>query len=706
MAQWKPLDEMSILGKHYPRVDGPAKVSGRAKYTHDMAPEACLFACLVSSPHAAATIERFDTKEAESIPGVVMILTDIHRSGNIAYAGEPVAAVAATSPDAAQYAATKVRVRYQKKRAAVDLDAAMEEGAPRVLSGRENIFPPRERGEGNEADVEQAFASSKAVVRAEYRTQVQTHSCLETHGSLVHWGEDDTVTIWDSTQGVHSVRFQIARMLEVPQNKIRVICDYMGGGFGSKLQPGWYTVHAARLSRETKMPVRLMLDRSQESMIAGNRPDSLQKIRIGADDAGKLTAFSAETYCTAGPSPGGNIAHPFVYEIPVWRHRHRQVVTNAGPARAFRAPGHPQACFAMDCAIDELAHELGIDPVEMRLLNDPNPTRQQQWKQGAERIGWKRRSLKPGQTSTPQDPTKKRGFGCAASVWALPGRGTAAQLTVFPDGGVEVRCGTQDIGTGTRTIVAAIVAEELGLRIEDVRPLIGDTEYPVSVGSGGSMTMPSVAPAIKNTAEKAREKLIALAAERLGVEADSVTLADRAAKADGGGRVDWTSLCSLLGSEPQTFHGEWVQGLSSAGVAGCQFAEVEVDTLTGRVRVIKVVAMGDCGLVLDRLTTESQINGGVIQGLSYALYEDRLMDAQSGRQINPGFETYKIAGALETPEIEVILVDEPERGVLGIGEPPSIPTAAAIANAIFNATGVRLRELPMTPDRVLTALEA
>lgn len=281
-------------------------------------------------------------------------------------------------------------------------------------------------------------------------------------------------------------------------------------------------------------------------------------------------------------------------------------------------------------------------------------------------------------------------------------------MRIYPDGGVEVRCGTQDIGTGTRTIVAAIAAEELGLQIHQIKPMVGDSNYPRSGGSGGSTTAPSVAPAIKNTAEKAKTKLGELAAQHFGVEPaqikwqkDSLSVVGMQNK-----KLKWKELCSLLETEPLELNGEWVEGLSSAGVAGCQFAEVAVDTETGRINVEKVVAVADCGLILNRLTTESQVNGAVIQGISYALYENRLMDPITGGQLNADFENYKIVGSMEVPEIEVILYDEPERGVIGIGEPPAIPTAAAIANAFYNATGVRLRELPMTPDKVLIALAA
>lgn len=291
-----------------------------------------------------------------------------------------------------------------------------------------------------------------------------------------------------------------------------------------------------------------------------------------------------------------------------------------------------------------------------------------------------------------------------AAIWFTGGRGTKAQMDVLPDGTVEVRCGTQDLGTGTRTLVAAIAAEELGLPIDAIRVRIGDSNFPFSGGSGGSTTAPSVSPAIKVTAGKARDELIGVVARELGVDTTRVTIGDGHVVA-GDTRLTWTQACALLGASTISVQGEWQEGLSGRGVSGCQFAEVEVDTETGRIRVVKVVAVQDCGLVIDRLTTESQVNGAVIQGVSYALLEERVMDTNTGTMVNADLEGYKILGALEVPDIDVVLYDQPERGVIGIGEPPTIPTSAAIANAFYHATGVRLRQLPLTPDRVLNALE-
>jgi xanthine dehydrogenase YagR molybdenum-binding subunit len=696
MCAWKPYDEMTVVGQRQPRIDGADKVSGRARYTYDQRPPGLLYGALVTSPHAAAKVLSVDASKARALPGVRAVLTDVHPTGTVRFAGEYVAAVAAVSKQVALDAVALIDVEWDTRAHAVTLQDAAEEGAPRVFADRDNVSV-NDRGEG---DVAAGFAAADTIVEAEYLTQVQTHSPLETHGSVAAW-DGDELTVWDSTQAVHGVREGIAKALDMPANKVRVICQHMGGGFGAKLGPGAYSVIAANLARAAGAPVQVMLSRKDEHLSVGNRPDSRQRMKLGASADGSFRALECVTWGSGGIGGRGGVPQPYVYSFPAWSQRHHDVATNTGGARAFRAPGRPQACFAMEQIIDEAAWALGLDPLDVRLRNDPNPTRQDQWRIAAERIGWDRwKGRAPGEGAGPV----KRGVGMGAAIWFTGGRGTKAQMDILSDGTVEVRCGTQDIGTGTRTLVAAVAAEELGLPIDAIRVHIGDSDYPFSGGSGGSTTAPSVAPAIHVTAQKARAELATLVAAQVGRESGDIEFRDGRIGADGQS-FTWKEACTLIGANSISVQGEWREGLSGSGVAGCQFAEVEVDTETGRIDVKKVVAVQDCGLIVDRLTTESQVNGAVIQGVSYALLEERIMDADEGLMVNADFENYKILGALETPEIDVVLYDQPERGVIGIGEPPTIPTSAAVANAVYHATGVRLRELPMTPDRVLRALE-
>ena len=385
---------------------------------------------------------------------------------------------------------------------------------------------------------------------------------------------------------------------------------------------------------------------------------------------------------STGGGGGSGFPAPYIYAVPNIRVKQSSVAINTGQARAFRAPGHPIASFGMESILDELAVKLKMDPVEIRLKNDPSKVRQHEYQIGAERFGWKQKYKPPGSSPGPV----KVGVGCAGATWGGGGRGSQADAQVNPDGSVEVRCGTQDLGTGTRTLVAVVAAEVFGLRPEQITTRIGDTQFPPSGASGGSTTAASVSPAVFDACTNALQKL---------QQTTGVTDARGA---------NWAGACKKLGVNPLTAHGEWQEGLSSSGVGGVQFAEVEVDTETGFVKVRKVLCVQDCGLVVNKLTCETLINGGIIMGMGYALYEERVMDSTTGVVLNPNFETYKLPNFADVPDIEVILMEMPERGVIGVGEPCTIPTASAIANAVANALGVRVSSLPITPARVLAVL--
>ncbi len=341
----------------------------------------------------------------------------------------------------------------------------------------------------------------------------------------------------------------------------------------------------------------------------------------------------------------------------------------------------------MESMMDEMALKLKMDPLDFRLINDthdslPAEIRRKEWKIAARRFGWKEKYRPPG--SSPG--TIKTGIGLAGCTWGGGGRGTQAECQINADGSVELRCGTQDLGTGTRTLMALIAAEIFGLKPSQITARLGDTLFPPSGGSGGSTTAASVSPAIHNVCHNALQEL----REMSGMEDPTGS--------------HWPAACRKIGIQPLVAQGRWVEGLSSRGVGGVQMAEVAVDTATGVVKIKKIVCVQDCGLVVNKLTCESQAYGGVIMGIGYALFEERVMDPLSGVVLNPNFETYKLPGAQDIPQIDIFLLDMPERGVIGIGEPATIPTAAAIANAVANALGARIPSLPITPDKVLAAL--
>jgi xanthine dehydrogenase YagR molybdenum-binding subunit len=368
----------------------------------------------------------------------------------------------------------------------------------------------------------------------------------------------------------------------------------------------------------------------------------------------------------------------------------------------MRAPGHPQASYAIECLLDDLAHKLNLDPLEFRKKNLKDKVYHRQLDRGAREIGWDRRNKVPGATDGPL----KKGIGCAVGTWGGGGNNQCkVDVSVARDGSVLVAVGSQDLGTGTRTYTRAIVAEELGLQQKDVTERIGNSTLGAANASGGSTTSASLAPSVKNGAYKARLAVAEKVAPLLGgVKPEEITFAN--GNVSGGGKtLAWKQACAALPAAGVTARGEWQAELQASGVHGACFAEVEVDVETGRVRPIKMVHVQDVGLPLNRLAIESQINGGMIQSLGMALWEERVMDARLGIQVNPGFGDYKLPGSAEIPELVVIIDDDDKReAVIGVGEPSIIPSVGAVANAVFNAVGVRIHDLPITPDKILMSL--
>jgi xanthine dehydrogenase YagR molybdenum-binding subunit len=499
---------------------------------------------------------------------------------------------------------------------------------------------------------------------------------------------------------------------------VRVLSEYMGGGFGAKFGAGHVGVIAVHLSRKAGAPVRLVLDRREEHLAGGNRPSSDQTLSLGASAEGLLTAVKLESYGTGGIATGAGVgwAADRLYPAPNFRGAQYDVFTNASPGTAFRAPGMPQAMFALEQLVDELAERLGKDPLALREVLDADSeaamerqARKAERALGAERIGWAKRHP-PGADPGPI----KRGLGVAQVLWGrFVDPASSAEVRLHKDGSVELRTGVADLGTGTRTALAMLVAEELGLEPRQVTVRIADTDLPYAPASGGSKTQVSLSPAVRTAAARARGKLFEVLAPRLkcepkdlrcqggrvlvkGREGQGVTLAAACASLPG----DFVSQLSVRAPD----YGGPIRG----AYGGVQFVQVSVDTQTGVVKVERVVAVHDCGRPINPLAIQSQINGGVIHGLSWALYEDRVLDARNGQTLNPTLDSYQLAGIRETPRIDVVLLEQyvgrTSTDVHGIGEPANIATAAAIANAFYNATGKRIRRLPMKPPAVLAAL--
>jgi xanthine dehydrogenase YagR molybdenum-binding subunit len=707
---WTPPAESKYIGKRIQRLEAPDKVTGRAKYTYDINLPGMLHGQILRSPHAHAKVKSIDVSKAKAMPGVKAVIVP-DENIELLFHGQEIAGVAATNPNIADEAVRAIQVEYEVLPHVANFEQAMKPNSPRVHSDQPNVNPNADTRRTGDPDA--AFQSAKVVVEGEYETPSICHVCLESHGVVAQWNGDE-LTAWASTQGVSSVRGDLAGAMDVPASKVNGITHHMGGGFGSKFGAGYEGVMAAKLAKEAGAPVKVMLDRRGEFLCSGNRPSSLQRIKAAADADGNLVAWKIDGFGSGGIGSGAGYPNPYVYRIPNQERSMRDVFVNRDAHRAMRAPGHPQGSFGTEIMMDELAYKLGVDPLEFRKKNDGNELRQKQYDLGAEAIGWSKRNPKAGAGAGP----KKRGFGVAACTWGGGGgASTTVNASIHPDGSVEVTSGTQDLGTGTRTVLAIITGEELGIDPHQIKTIVGETRYGSSGGSGGSTTCASVSPAAKMAAVYVKQQLFAKVASTLGVQPEQLALrdgkllvtksgpaSDPKAEWDDGKSLSWKQACARLGLDGVSAQGKWVQGLSGNGVAGCQFIEVEVDTETGRVKPIKVVAVQDCGRVINRLTTESQVNGGVIGGIGFALTEDKILDRNTARMVNDQMVDYKVPGTLEIPEIQVILTEQPERGVIGVGEPPVIPMGGALANAVYHACGARIRSLPVTPDKVLASL--
>ncbi|HEU4832791.1 MAG TPA: xanthine dehydrogenase family protein molybdopterin-binding subunit [Pyrinomonadaceae bacterium] len=695
---WGPNDKHKLLNHRVTRVDGPLKATGVAKYTYDQRLPGMLYARVLRSPHAHARITKLDTDAAAKIPGVKAIipapLTEVR------FAGAPVAAVAATTPEIAGDALRAIKVTYEVLPHVVHAHVAMRPEAPKVVADENNLQEKAKNGDPQKAEA--AFASADAIVEGEYITPRIHHCCLETHGMVVDYRGGDSATIYASTQGTFTIHGDAAKELGLAENAVTTTVEHMGGGFGSKFGLGLEGMLACRLSKQTKSPVKLMFTRYDEFVMAGNRSGSWQKLKAGVKNDGTIIALQARQYRLGGVGQGSQAGQPYIYRMGDTYREIYALHTNEDSSIAMRAPGHPQASFAVETLVDELAYKIKMDPVEFRKKNLRDEVYHRQLDRGAREIGWSKRNPVAGGNAGPL----KRGMGCAVGTWGGGGNNQCkVDVTISRDGSVLVAVGTQDLGTGTRTYTRAIVAEELGLTIKDVKERIGNSKLGAANPSGGSTTAPSLSPSVKDAAIKARMLMAERVAPLLGnPKPEEVLFADGKVSANGKS-LSWQQAVAALPAAGITSHGEWRADLQARGVHGVCFAEVEVDVETGHVKPIKMVHIQDGGLPLNRLTMESQINGGMIQSLGMALWEGRVMDADLGMQLNPGFGDYKLPGSLEMPEMVPIIDDDDKReAVIGIAEGCIIPAVGALANAVFNATGVRVRELLITPDKILMGL--
>jgi CO/xanthine dehydrogenase Mo-binding subunit len=738
----KPWEKTNIIGRRVPRVDAYERVSGRAVFPSDVSLPGMLYGAILRCPHANAVVKRVDPRGAEKSAGAHAVITDASPEANVywpysetqkvrlfdprcRFEGEAVAAVAAETPYQARDALRAIKVDYEVLPFLADEEKALAPEAVKVHDGGNRVKPPERYARG---DVEKGFAEAEVILEQTYRTECELHTPMELHGCVAKW-ERDRLTIWESTQGVYAVQARVAEVLSLPLSKVRVICPYMGGGFGGKLQADKYTIIAALLAKKTGRPVKLFLSREETYLAVGNRPPAAMKLKAGAKRDGTLVALDFSCVATGGAYPAGGTSLidwlvRDLYACPNVRTEMQDVFTNTGPARPFRAPGHPQGAWALEQMMDALAGAIGMDPVEFRLKNVPS--RSQAWsgnppytsnglrqclEEGARAFGWGEARKKIAEAR--QEGPLRRGVGMAGCLWVVGGGRPPSTviLKLFSDGSVNLNMGASDIGTGTKTVMALVVAEELGVRPDAIQiehADTGTTQY--ATPSGGSKTVPTEAPAVRAAAVDVKQQILRMAAEGLG-DASSLVL-DRGfvtSRTDPGKRVKITDLPGL--KQRGVIVGIGYRGPNPPNRAvtpfAAQFCEVEVNLRTGEVRILRFLGANESGRVMDRLTYDNQLIGGVTMGIGLAMTEMRVLDRnQTGKMVNRNWHDYKLPTAMDVPrEIVSRPIDVPDNeanttGAKGLGEPVTIPTAPAIANAIYHATGVRVTRTPMTPAQL------
>lgn len=734
-----PWEKTEVVGTGRPRVDGYERVSGTAVYPSDVVLPGMIYGAILRCPHPHARVRGVDASKAEQMAGVRAVLTgdspeakDLRwRYGNgvttalfdphCRFEGEAVAAVAADTPYLTQEALKAIAVDYEVLPYVVDERKALDSDAPRIHDGGNRVGEPTTYSRG---DVEQGFAEADAVVERSYRTECEIHTPLELHGCVARW-DGDRLTIWESTQGVYAVQQRAAEVLGLPLARVRVIGHYVGGGFGAKLQASKYTIVSALLAKKTARPVKLFLTREETFLCVGNRPPANMTVKIGAKKDGTLTAIRFTGLGTGGAYPAGGTSlldwlARDLYTCPNVSTELTDVFINAGPARPFRAPGHPQGSWALEQAMDELAEKLDLDPVEIRLKNIPEVSQargdrpftttglEECIRKGAEEFGWEEARRKG-----PGDGPVRRGVGMGACEW-IAGAGSPPStvlVKLYADGSVNLNMGASDIGTGTKSIMAMVVAEELKVDPDAVQIEHADTattQY--ATPSGGSKTVPTEAPTVRRAALAVKEELLALAAQDLEVNAADLELrADRVVhRGDASKSVKIQEVKGL--QRRQVIVGEGLREPNPEDKVispfAAQFCEVEVDMRTGEVSILRFLGAHESGRVMNRLTFDNQVFGGITMGIGLGATEFRVLDeATTGKLCNKNWHDYKLPTMLDVPPetgLVSVAIDMPDpeanpSGAKGLGEPVTIPTAAALANAVYHATGVRPTDSPINP---------
>ncbi len=737
------------IGQAIDRQDGRLKVLGQAKYAAEFAMPGLAHAVLVQSTIAAGSIDGFDLAEALGMPGVLAILTPenapklreegvarqtvlrpLLQDSDILFNGQHVAVVIADRLQNARAAGSAVRVRYLQSEAVTQMDEALHDAyEPKAFANG------RARADSRKGDPEAAMSQAAARTQGTYVTPIEHHNPMEPHATIARW-DGDRLTVWTATQGISGAQHTLAALFGLDPQNVTVICPFVGGGFGCKGNTWPPATLAAMAARHVGRPVKLELTRQQMFTSNGYRPRTIQRVQLAADAEGRLLAIQHDGLTQMSMPELGEFAEPvalasrMLYAAPNIATSHRLVGVNQGLPTYMRAPGEASGMFALECAMDELAAELRMDPMELRLRNyadvDPSEDKpfaskglRECYRQGAAAFGWQRRILEP---VSMRDGRTLIGWGMATSTYPTNRMAASALVRLLPDGTAVVQSGTQDIGTGTYTTMAQLAAAELGLPVDRVRAELGDSRMPAAPVSGGSMTTASVLPAVQLAAQMARSRLVALARSQLGGWddlpdtafhlRDGMLLCD-AVPGDRPRDPNQVSVAAVLARAGV----DHIEGRGDARPAeesdkysrhafGAQFAEVRIDPELRTIKVSRWAGAFDCGKVVNAKTARSQLIGGIVFGMGMALFEETRIDAQTGRIVNAGIADYLVPVNADVPEIDVIFVEAEDRvttplGVKGIGELPMVGAAPAIANAVYHATGVRVRELPIRIDKIL-----
>ncbi|AFY47851.1 aerobic-type carbon monoxide dehydrogenase, large subunit CoxL/CutL-like protein [Nostoc sp. PCC 7524] len=732
---------MKIIGKPLNRVDGDLKVTGKAQYTADVPIKKITYGAILQSTIAKGKVISIDTTPALNAPGVLDIIT-YHQTPNlinipffsaptntpekddsIYYNGQPLGIIVAETLEQAEYAASLVNITYE----AAPPTVTMAQALPEVFEP-ESIFFGIMPGKITRGDINAGKAQADILIEQVYTTPMEHHNPLETSATIAIW-DGDNLTVYETTQGISGTQRSLARVLNLPPENVRVISKYLGGGFGCKALLRSHTILAAIASRQVQRPVKLVLTRSQMYTNCGYRSQTYQELTLGATKQGHLTLIkhigtSLTSMFEDFVEPVG-AATTMMYACPNLEVKYRLGRTNTGTPTFMRAPGEAPGMFALESAMDELAYALNLDPIDIRLHNhadiDPqtglpwsSKSLQQCYQKGAEIFGWSQRHPTP---RAMQDGNFLIGWGMASATFPTNSMSANVKVEVFATGEVSVETGTQDIGTGTYTVMTQVAAEALGLPSQPVHFTLGDSNLPTAPIAGNSITVASVSPAVHQAATAARERLIQMAISDSNSPLYGCQLADISVESgqifsnqEPSRRDSYTEILQRHGLESLVVTEATAPNPESKQYAkhsfGAVFVEVAVDELLGEVKVRRCVGVYSAGRILNTKTARSQVIGGITWGIGMALMEKTVIDDHSGRIIGANLSDYLIPVHADIPSMEVQFIEEHDPyvnslGTKSLGELPIVGVAAAIANAVYHATGKRIRHLPITPDKLL-----